>query len=191
MDSPETGTVTQLLGELREGHREAETKLLEVVYQELHQIAERYMRSERSDHTLQATALVNEAYMRLLANDRPALENRKHFFAVAAQVMRRILVDYARAYRSQKRGGEVTRVSLEDPLAFTSSNADEVIALDEALTRLSRLDERQGRIVELRYYVGLTEEGISELLSISPRTVKREWRMAKAWLYSELRAAAT
>jgi RNA polymerase sigma factor (TIGR02999 family) len=186
---PETGTVTQLLGELRGGNRDAESKLLDVVYQELHQIAERYMRSERSDHTLQATALVNEAYMRLLANDKPPLENRKHFFAVAAQVMRRILVDYARAYRSQKRGGDAAHVSLEDPLAFTSSNADEVIALDEALSRLAKMDERQSRIVEFRYYVGLTEEEIAQLLSISPRTVKREWRMAKAWLYAELRAA--
>ena len=186
---PDTGTVTQLLGELRSGNREAESKLLDVVYQELHQIAERYMRSERSDHTLQATALVNEAYMRLLANDKPPLENRKHFFAVAAQVMRRILVDYARAYRSQKRGGDAPHVSLEDPLAFTSSNADEVIALDEALSRLAKMDERQSRIVEFRYYVGLSEEEIAELLSISLRTVKREWRMAKAWLYAELRAA--
>lgn len=187
--SPESGTVTQLLGELREGNREAESKLLETVYQELHRIAEQYMRGERSDHTLQATALVNEAYMRLLANDRPPLENRKHFFAVAAQVMRRILVDYARAYRSQKRGGNAAHVSLEDPLAFTETNAEDVLALDEALTRLAKLDERQCRIVELRYYVGLTEEEIGELLSISTRTVKREWRMGKAWLYSELRAS--
>lgn len=189
--SPEPGTVTQLLRELHEGNREAQPKLLEVVYRELHRIAERYMRRERVDHTLQPTALVNEAYLRLLADDCPSLENRQHFFAVAAQMMRRILVDYARSYRSEKRGGQATHVRLEDCLAFTPENAKEIIALDEALSRLSQVDPRQSRIVELRFFVGLSEAQIAELLMISRTTVMRDWRVAKAWLYSELRASET
>jgi len=182
----EAGEITQLLRELRNGNQSAQSQLLELVYRELHGIAQRYMRAERGDHTLQPSALVNEAYLRLLADAPPDLENRQHFFAVAAQVMRRILVDYARAYRSEKRGGNLNRVSLDDPLAFTSSDSDEMIALDAALTRLAEIDPRQSRIVELRFFVGLTEEEIAQLLSLSTRTIKREWQMAKAWLYAEL-----
>jgi len=187
--SPEPGTVTQLLRELQEGNRDAQSKLLDVVYRELHRIAARYMRKERVDHTLQPTALVNEAYLRLLGEDCPSLENRQHFFAVAAQMMRRILVDYARSYRSEKRGGQATHVRLEDCLAFRSENATEIIALDEAHSCLSQVDPRQSRIVELRFFVGLNEAQIAELLMISRTTVMRDWRVAKAWLYSELRAA--
>lgn len=149
-------------------------------------MAQRYMRSERLDHTLQPTALVNEAYLRLLGDHAPELENRQHFFAVSAQVMRRILVDHARAYRSQKRPGNWVRVDLEDPLAFTACASEEMLSLDAALTRLAEIDPRQSRIVELRFFVGLTDAEIAELLSLSTRTVRREWQMARAWLYAEL-----
>jgi RNA polymerase sigma-70 factor (ECF subfamily) len=179
------GDVTQLLKALKRGDRAAEGKLLDVVYRELHRMAARLMRRERSDHTLQATALIHEAYVRLVDQRDKEWQNRSHFFGVAAQVMRRVLVDYARSRNTRKRGGEYRKVELES-IPFTQQTSTELIALDEALTRLSDIDARQGRIVELRFFGGLTEEETAEVLGVSSRTVKREWTIAKAWLYAEL-----
>jgi RNA polymerase sigma-70 factor (ECF subfamily) len=181
-----SGEVTQLLQGLRAGDREAEGKLLDVVYGELHRIAARHMRRERIDHTLQATALIHEAYVRLIDQPTKDWQNRSHFYGVAAQVMRRILVDYARTHRSAKRGGEQHKVSLDDALLLTMEQSDELVALDEALSRLAQFDLRQSRIVELRYFGGLSEAEIAQTLGVSSRTVKRDWRVAKAWLYGEL-----
>jgi RNA polymerase sigma factor (TIGR02999 family) len=188
MDSA-AGQVTQLLRELRRGNAEAQSRLIEVVYEELHRMAQRYMRRERSDHTLQPTALVNEVYMRLASQSAGPFENRSHFFAVAAQVMRRILVDYARAAHSSKRGGGAHKITLDDALIYSDNESLEMLAIDRALTRLEELDPRQARIVELRFFVGMTEEEIAEVLEISARTVKRDWQVARAWLYAELRGA--
>lgn len=181
------GDVTKLLWRMRDGDPRAEAELVGLVYTELHRIAARMMRAERDDHTLQPTALVNEAYLRLLAADNSDWKNRAHFFGVAAQIMRRILVDYARAHRSEKRGGRVQRVELESWDVPLSENCDYLIAVNDALARLADMDPRQGRIVELRFFVGLSEEEIGEVLRLSPRTVRREWKVARAWLYSELK----
>jgi RNA polymerase sigma factor (TIGR02999 family) len=180
------GEVTRLLVGLRAGNREAEGRLVEVVYGELHRMAARYIRRERRDHTLQATALVNEAYMRLVDQRGKDWQNRAHFFGVAAQVMRRVLVDHARTHQSLKRGGEVEKISLEDALPFSPERPDQLLALDEALSRLAAFDSRQARIVELRFFGGLTEAETAEVLGISSRTVKRDWSVAKAWLHGEL-----
>jgi RNA polymerase sigma factor (TIGR02999 family) len=181
-----SGDVTQLLQALRAGDREAESQLLDVVYGELHRIAARFMHRERPDHTLQATALIHEAYVRLIDQRDKDWQNRAHFYGVAAQVMRRILVDYARRHRTQKRGGVQHKVSLEDALSLTHGQSEELLALDEALSRLAQFDPRQSRVVELRYFGGLNEEETAQALGISSRTVKREWSVAKAWLYGEL-----
>jgi RNA polymerase sigma factor (TIGR02999 family) len=178
--------VTALLLALRQGNREAEGRLLDVVYQQLHGIAERYMRREREDHTLQTTALVNEAYLRLVDQKGKSWQNRAHFFAVAAQVMRRILVDYARKHRAQKRGGEQQKLELEGDVAITPERSDELLLLDQALERLKAWDARQSRIVELRFFGGLTNEETAEVLGVAPRTVKRDWQVAKSWLYGEI-----
>jgi RNA polymerase sigma factor (TIGR02999 family) len=178
--------VTALLLALRQGNREAEGRLLDVVYQQLHGIAERYMRREREDHTLQTTALVNEAYLRLVDQKGKSWQNRAHFFAVAAQVMRRILVDYARKHRAQKRGGEQQKLELEGDVAITPERSDELLLLDQALERLKAWDARQSRIVELRFFGGLTNEETAEVLGVAARTVKRDWQVAKSWLYGEI-----
>jgi RNA polymerase sigma-70 factor (ECF subfamily) len=180
------GDVTQLLLGLKAGDQDAENKLLEVVYAELHRMAGRLMRQERPDHTLQATALIHEAYLQLIDQRSKNWQNRAHFFGVSAQVMRRILVDHARTRRAEKRGGGRLTVSLDDALPLTIEQSDEVLALDEALLRLSQFDPRQSRVVELRFFGGLTEEEIAEVLNVASRTVKRDWVMAKAWLYGEL-----
>jgi RNA polymerase sigma factor (TIGR02999 family) len=178
--------VTGLLLALRQGDREAESRLLDAVYQELHGIAERYMRREREDHTLQTTALVNEAYLRLVDQKSKTWQNRAHFFAVAAQVMRRILVDYARKHGAQKRGGEQRKLELEGDVAITPERSDELLLLDQALERLKDWDVRQSRIVELRFFGGLTNEETAEVLGVATRTVKRDWQVAKSWLYGEI-----
>jgi RNA polymerase sigma factor (TIGR02999 family) len=156
-----------------------------IVYDELHRLAHHYMRTERHGHTLQTTALVNEAYLRLVDVPRMAWRDRAHFFAMAATMMRRILVDHARAHARDKRGGGVILTSLDENVAAPGQDLD-VIALDEALERLARIDERQARLVELRYFAGLTIDESAEALGISTGTVKREWAIAKAWLYREL-----
>lgn len=183
-DSPQE--ITQLLVEIRKGNRAAESKLMPLVYQELRKLARRYMRLERRDHTLQTTALVHEAYVRLVDQRHVSWQNRAHFFAVAAQIMRRILVDHARAHQAAKRGGTDRGISLDDTMVFTEEKASDILVLDEALTRLSERDRRQCRIVELRFFGGLTEEEAAEALGISVRTVKRDWRIAKAWLYHQV-----
>ena len=178
--------ITQLLGEVRAGHREAESELVMAVYPELHKIAARLLRTERPDHTLQATALVHEAYVQLLGDDHADWKDRIHFFAAASQSMRRILVDYARARQAAKRGGVRHKVELTESLAISEDRLDQLIVIDEALTRLAEWDPRQCRIVELRFFGGLTEEETAGVLGISPRTVSREWSMARAWLHGEL-----
>lgn len=177
--------ITHLLGEMSAGKQDAADQLAPLVYKELHRIAQRYMGRERGDHTLQATILVNEAFMKL-AGQETTWQNRSHFYAVASQVMRRILVDYARAHAAQKRGGAMNRVDLEEVPILAESHPEKMLALDEALSRLSQWDPVQSRIVEMRFFGGLTDKEIGEVLGVSMRTVKREWSLAKAWLYSEI-----
>jgi RNA polymerase sigma factor (TIGR02999 family) len=180
------GGITELLIEWSEGRREALDQLLPLVYDELRGIASRYLRREPADHTLQPTALVHEAYVRLIDQRRVRWRNRAHFYAVAAQMMRRILVDHARTRRAEKRGAGWERVPfVEDETAAASGDVD-VVALDEALQRLATFDAQQERIVELRYFGGLTIDEVAEVIGISAATVVREWTIAKAWLRAEL-----
>jgi RNA polymerase sigma-70 factor, ECF subfamily len=182
---PLPGEVTRLLNELRNGNGAAESKLMLLVYDELRWRAAYYMQHERPDHTLQPTALVHEAYLRLVQQqDLP--QNRAHFLAIAAQLMRRILVDYARARQAEKRPAPEQRVSLDKALVFSEDKSGELIALDEALGRLAQWDPRQSRIVELRYFGGLSVEETAEVIGLSGTQVKREWSHAKAWLRGEL-----
>jgi RNA polymerase sigma factor (TIGR02999 family) len=183
---PETEDITALLQRARQGDRVAEARLLEVLYAELRKIAGLCIRSERREHTLQATALVHEAYLRLAGNQASEWQNRKHFLAAAAQVMHRVLIDCARARKAQKRGGNLCRVELDTALPAPGDWALDLLDIDEALGRLAELDERQARIVELRFFAGLTEVEIAELLGVSERTVKREWEFARAWLHGQL-----
>jgi len=180
------GDVTQFLADLQNGHPEVASQLIPLVYDELHRLARHQMRHERPDHTLQATALVHEAYLRLVNQPQRTWQNRAHFIAVGAQVMRRILVDYARARRTSKRGTAPQKVPLEEPLLFTEEQSDDLVSLDEALERLAQFDERQSRIVELRFFGGLTVEETAEALGISSKTVKRDWTVARAWLRREV-----
>jgi RNA polymerase sigma-70 factor, ECF subfamily len=175
-----------MLGELRAGRREVESRLIEAVYPELRRIARRYMRAERPTHTLQATALVNEAWLQLAGSADMDWQNRSHFFAVAAQLMRRILVDHARQRKAWKRDGRRQRTELSDTLVICDDRLDEILLVDAALTRLAQWDPRQSKVVELRFFSGLTEDEAAEILGVSPSTVKRDWRMARAWLHGEL-----
>jgi len=179
--------VTQFLRDWGEGDQQALDELLPIVYGELRRLAQHYLSRERPDHTLQPTALVHEAYLRLVDQRGIAWQNRAHFFGVAARLMRRILVDYARRRRAAKRGGGAPKITLDRVAAGSQDRPEDVLALDEALTRLAQLDPRQQRIVELRYFSGLTVEDIAETLGISPATVKREWSIARAWLSREIR----
>lgn len=163
-----------------------------LVYDELRRIAQHYLNNERSDHTLQGTALVHEAYVRLAHQDLPQWQNRAHFFAVAAQLMRQILVDYARSHRASKRGGDVYKLALEDAEEQAQAAGLDIVALDDALKTLSVMDAQQSKVVELKFFGGLSIEDTAEVLGISPSTVKRDWVTARAWLYRELdRSAAT
>jgi RNA polymerase sigma-70 factor (ECF subfamily) len=180
------GDVTQLLADLQDGRPDSASQLIPFVYDELHRLAHRHMRHERPDHTLQATALVHEAYVRLVNQPQRTWQNRAHFIAVAAQVMRGILVDYARARGTSKRGSAPQRVPLDEPLLFTEEQSDDLVSLDEALERLALFDERQSRIVELRFFGGLTVDETAEVLGISAKTVKRDWSVARAWLHREV-----
>src|SRR2546423_2502412 len=175
--------VTQLLEEWSSGKREALDKLTPLVYEELRRLAHRYMNREQPGNTLQTTALVNEAYLRLVKRKSVRWQNRAHFFAVAAQVMRHILIDHAREHHYAKRGGDARKISLDQVTLMSPERAKELIALDEALEALARIDPRKSRIVELRYFGGMTIEEVAEVLKIAPVTVQREWRAAKAWLY--------
>jgi RNA polymerase sigma factor (TIGR02999 family) len=178
--------VTQLLLGWSNGDKEALDQLMPIVYDELRRQAARYLRRERAGHTLQTTALINEAYIRLVDQKRVHWQNRAHFFGIAAQMMRRILVDHARTKKRAKRGGSDVRVSLADATLVSKSRDLDIVALDEALERLGKVDEQQARVVELRFFSGLTVEETAEVLSISAATVKRDWSMAKAWLHREI-----
>jgi RNA polymerase sigma factor (TIGR02999 family) len=180
--------VTALLGDWSRGNGSALNQLLPVVYGELRNVAARQLRRERADHTLQPTALIHEVYIRLVDQRRVDWQNRAHFFGVAAQVMRRILVDHARRHGASKRGEGVPCVSIDEAKGVAASNAMPILALDHALERLEEVDSELARIVELRGFGGLTIEETAHVLSVSPSTVKRDWRTAKAWLTRELRA---
>lgn len=183
----QTHEITQLLQKWSDGNSAALEKLIPLVYNELHRQAAHLMRKERLDHTLQTTALIHETYLKLIDQREVGWENRAHFFAVAAGMMRRILVDHARARTRGKRGGAAVKLTLnEDILTGQNDNTELLIALDEALGRLEQIDERQARIVELRYFSGLTMEETAAVLNISRSTVAEDWAMAKAWLHREL-----
>lgn len=183
MHTPSPDDLTELLAECSNGNKEAFDRLMPVVYEELRRLAHQYMRRERAGQTLQTTALVNEAYLRLIDYKRMRWQGRAHFFAVAAQAMRRILVEQARKHHAAKRGGDAQRVTLDDTAIVSRERIEEVIAVDNALKELEALDERKGRIVELRFFSGLNVEETAEVMGISAPTVKREWRAAKAWLH--------
>jgi RNA polymerase sigma-70 factor (ECF subfamily) len=189
MEVPSTTKITQWLAASREGNAEALESLLPLVYDELHRQAARCFRQERAGHTLQPTALVNEVYLRLVGQDEMKWQNRAQFFGIAAQMMRRILVSHARARRAAKRGGGETCITLEEGLAAAPERDVNLLALDEALKRLEALDADKSRMVELRFFSGLSVEETAEVMGVSPRTVDRQWQIAKAWLYREIRAA--
>jgi len=178
--------VTQLLGDWSGGNEGALEKLIPLVQPELHRLAHYYMSRERAGHTLQTTALLNEAYLQLTDKTQPLWQNRTHFMAVAAQLMRRIMVDHARARHALKRDAGAIRVTLDETALVTEERAEELLALDEALEKLAEFDRRRCEIVEMRYFGGLTIEEIAEVLKVHPNTVMRDWKAAKAWLYAEL-----
>ena len=180
------GAVSRLLEAWGRGDLQARDDLMPVVYRELRRRAGAYLRRERQDHTLQPTALVHEAYVRLVGQEHVAWQNRAHFFAIASHMMRRILVDYAREHEAAKRPGAGVRVMLDDRIGAAEPRACEFIAVDQALVELTRIDPRQGQIVELRYFGGLSEQEVGDVLSISRATVTREWRTARAWLYRRM-----
>src|SRR5213080_3955166 len=191
MDAPAVSQqrVTEFLTRWSQGDDGALAELTPLVYEELRQLAHRQMRAERSDHTLQTTALVNEAYLRLADQTNPRWQNRAHFFAVAARAMRQILVSYARSQRSQKRGGGALKVELGKAALVSPEESREIIDLHEALERLAALDSRKAQVVELKYFGGLNYDEMAEVLKISAVTVRRDWEFAKVWLYTELHDA--
>ena len=185
--SPIKGEISEMLKAWSDGDREIADEFMPLVYEELRRQARRFLRKERSNHTLQTTGLVHEAYLRLIDQRGVSWQNRAHFFGIAAEMMRRILVNYALHANREKRGGGVQTIALDERIQIAGAIRDvDLIALDEALTRLTLLDHRQARVVELKYFGGLSVEETSEVLGISPATVKREWTMAKAWLRAEL-----
>jgi RNA polymerase sigma factor (TIGR02999 family) len=184
--TPSPGEVTQLLVDWGNGDKAALDRLTPLVHEELHRLAHRHMRLERPNHTLQTTALVNEAYVRLVDQRNLHWKNRAHFFSIASRLMRRILVDLARAHYGARRGGGVPRVSLDEAAILSQERAGELVALDEALTRLAKMDERKSKVVELRFFGGMSVEETAEALGVSPITIKRDWSTAKAWLYREI-----
>lgn len=187
MSTSSQHAVTRLLIRLTEGDNAALDALLPAVYDELRRLAANYLRRERVGHTLQPTALVHEAYLRLVDQTRVEWQNRAHFFGVAAQMMRRILVDHARGQQAEKRGGDVQKISLDENIDVSALRASELVALDEALERLAELDPQKSRLVELRFFGGLSVEETAEVMGVSAPTVKRHWRLAKAWLYGEVK----
>jgi RNA polymerase sigma factor (TIGR02999 family) len=191
MDAPAVSQqrVTELLARWSQGDDAALAELTPLIYEELRRLAHRQMGAERPDHTLQTTALVNEAYLRLADESNPRWQNRAHFFAVAARAMRRILVSYARRRRSEKRGGGAFKVDLDEAALISPEESKEIVDLHEALERLATLDSRKAQVVELKYFGGLNYEEMAEVLKISSITVRRDWRFAKAWLYTQLQTA--
>jgi RNA polymerase sigma-70 factor, ECF subfamily len=186
MDSHQAD-VTALLSQLTQGDQAAAERLMPLVYDELKRLARSYMRRERRDHTLQTTALVHEVYLKLVRQRATNWQGRSHFYGIAAQLMRRILIDHARGHLRKKRGGAQVILPLNEALAFSPEHSEDLLRLDEALNRLSKLDARQGHVVELRFFGGLSVEETAEYLYVSPKTVKRDWAVAKAWLHGELR----
>jgi RNA polymerase sigma factor (TIGR02999 family) len=188
MDTPSVSQqrVTDLLTRWSDGDDAALAQLTPLVYEELRRLAHRQMGRERPDHTLQTTALVNEAYLRLADQTNPRWQNRAHFFAVAARAMRRILVSYARSNRAQKRGGGAVKIELDEAAILSPEQSNEIVDVHEALEKLGRLDERKARVVELKYFGGLNHDEIAEVMKISAITVRRDWVFAKAWLHNEL-----
>lgn len=181
--------LTQFLIDWNRGDAEALERLMPFVYQELHQLAQKHLRRERPNHTLQATALVHEAYLRLIDQTKVEWQNRAHFFAIAAQMMRRIMVDYARARAFEKRGGDALHVSLQEAdLVADEKRSPDVLALDEALNELEKLDKRKASVVELRFFGGLSVEETAEVLQVSVGTVIRDWNFAKSWLYQQMKS---
>ena len=178
--------ITQLLAEWSDGNQSALDELYPLVYDELHRLARRYMSRERQGHTLQTTALINEAYVRLVDQRNVHWANRSHFFAISAQIMRRILIDHARRHAYAKRGGGAQQVSLDEAAAVTRTAGAEILRLDEALKSLAEMDPRRSQVVELRYFGGLNNEEIAGVLKISENTVTRDWNMARAWLHQQL-----
>jgi RNA polymerase sigma factor (TIGR02999 family) len=185
---PDTSShrLTQLLVDWSNGKPAALAELMPLVDRELHRLAHHYMRQEKPGHTLQTTALVNEAYLKLVDQRQVHWKNRAHFFALSAQLMRRILVDHARKRKYAKRGGDADRISFDEGLPVSRERGADLIALDDALDRLAALDERKSKVVELRFFGGLSVEETAEALGVSPLTIKRDWKMAKAWLYNSL-----
>jgi RNA polymerase sigma factor (TIGR02999 family) len=179
------GEITQLLDQLSHGDPAAEDRLVPLVYKGLHQLAARFMRGERQGHTLQPTALVHEAYLKLIDQRRVKWQSRSHFYRIAARLMRRVLVDHARQAKARKRDGGC-KIPLEPSFIYVDEQPHELLAIDEVLGRLAHLDPRQAEVVELRFFGGRSEEEIAEILGVSVRTVKRDWRVARAWLYAEL-----
>ena len=186
---PRLNEVSALLAAWSDGNETARDALIPLVYDELRRLAGHYMALERSAHSLQATALVHEAYLRLIDQRQARWQGRAHFFALASRMMRRILVDYARGRHYAKRGGAARRVSLDEAMVVSEEKTQDVVALDEALTRLAAIDFRKSQVVELRYFGGLSIEEIAEVLKISVVTVRRDWSTAKAWLYRDMRGA--
>jgi len=186
---PPTKDVTLLLQKMSDGNQDVVSELVPLLYDELRRLASHHLRRERGDHTLQATALVHEAYMRLVDQREVQWKSRSHFFGIASQVMRRILLDYARSHNAAKRGGLAGKLSLDQVMVVSKENCGELLALEETLKRLEAVDPQQAKIVELRVFGGLTVEEAAEVLAISPATVKRDWSMAKAWLTRELQAS--
>ena len=184
--TPPQHEITQLLAQWREGNQSALDELYPLVYDELHRLARRYMSRERKGHTLQTTALINEAYVRLVDQQNVPWANRSHFFAISAQIMRRILIDHARRHQYAKRGGGARQVSLEEAATVVPDQSRELLRLDEALKSLAEMDPRRSQVVELRYFGGLNNEEIAGVLQISENTVTRDWNMARAWLYQQL-----
>jgi RNA polymerase sigma factor (TIGR02999 family) len=189
MPSPSPQDVTQLLLAWSQGEQTALEKLTPLVYKELHRLARRYMGRERPDHTLQTTALVNEAYLRLVDCSRVCWQNRAHFLAISAQLMRRVLVDMARSRHYQKREGEAQKVSLDEALEVSRERSADLVALDDALNSLAAIDPRKGQVVELRFFGGLSAEESAEVLKVSPDTVLRDWKLSKVWLLREMKKA--
>ena len=188
---PDSGTLTRLLVEWRNGNQQAADQLFAAAYQELRRLAAWHFERERPDHTLQPTALVNELYLKLFAGEPVEWQNRAHFFAVAAQQMRRILIDHARARQAEKRGGGDMRLSLTDAGDLVAPRDEQLVELDAALRQLEELDPRSARVVELRFFAGLTEKEAAEVLGISVATLKRDWDFARAWLINQLRSNPT
>ncbi len=184
--TPSSSNVTQMLHDWSDGDREVLDKLIPIIYAELRRQAARYLRRERPGHTLQTTALIHEAYIRLIDQKNVRWQNRAHFFAIAAQLMRRILVDHARSRQAAKRGGSDIKLPLEEAMIASEGREVDLVALDEALKRLAAIDPQQSRVVELRFFSGLNVEETAEVLEVSPRTVKRDWNVAKAWLRREI-----